>query len=427
MIESTESRGPGTRRPLVGWVIYDMPAHAYALMISGVGFPVYFASFVVAGRGNSDVLWSIALGLPLLLAGILGPLLGALADASGGRRSLLIAATVACSVATALLVLVGKGDIMLGIGLFAVAHFTHLIAVSIYNSYLSLVTTPSRFARVSGVAWGLSYFGSLACLLLCLPFTRGGLVPENVTNFTWIFPVTAIFLTLIGVPAALALPKDRFAPARNATTEPRRRIRSTIQTWRRDRSVPTFLLAYYLVNDGVVTVVFFTALTFRITYGLDVQEILGLSLLLQLVAIPMTMLFGLLGERWSQRGALYVALVLWMGVLSLMASAEGLQGAVAVTLALGVVLGSTQSLFRSLFAGFVPVERTSEYFGFHTLVGRASAVLGPLAFGAVSVATGSQRAAMASLAVFFILGGVVLAFVRLPAPVDDVRASSNVG
>jgi len=110
-----------------------------------------------------------------------------------------------------------------------------------------------------------------------------------------------------------------------------------------------------------------------------------------------------------------------------MASAEGLQGAVAVTLALGVVLGSTQSLFRSLFAGFVPVERTSEYFGFHTLVGRASAVLGPLAFGAVSVATGSQRAAMASLAVFFILGGVVLAFVRLPAPVDDVRASSNVG
>ena len=78
------------------------------------------------------------------------------------------------------------------------------------------------------------------------------------------------------------------------------------------------------------------------------------------------------------------------------------------------MLGSTQSLFRSLFAGVVPVDRASEYFGFHTLVGRASAALGPLAFGVVSAATGSQRQAMASLAVFFVTGGIALAFVRAP-------------
>ena len=97
-----------------------------------------------------------------------------------------------------------------------------------------------------------------------------------------------------------------------------------------------------------------------------------------------------------------------------MATAEGRAGALAVTLALGVVLGSTQSLFRSLYAGMVPAERASEYFGFHTLVGRASAALGPVAFGIVSATTGSQRAAMASLAVFFVAGGIVLAFVQLP-------------
>ncbi len=117
---------------------------------------------------------------------------------------------------------------------------------------------------------------------------------------------------------------------------------------------------------------------------MEVQEILLLSLLLQFVAIPATIFFGWLGGRWSQRGAINVALVLWIGVLMLMAGAEGRQGAIAVTLALGVVLGSTQSLLRSLFAGMVPVDRTSECFGFHTLVGRASAALGPLAFGVVS-------------------------------------------
>jgi len=195
---------------------------------------------------------------------------------------------------------------------------------------------------------------------------------------------------------------------------PYRRILATMRTWRRDPNVPRFLVAYYLVNDGVVTTAFFTAITFRKTYGMDVQEILALTLLLQLVAIPSTIGFGWLGGRWSQRGALNLAILLWMGVLALIASAEGRDGAVAVALALGLVLGSTQSLFRSLFAAMVPPDRASEYFGFHTLMGRASAALGPLAFGLVSATTGSQRAAMASLAVFFVLGAIVLATVRMP-------------
>jgi UMF1 family MFS transporter len=87
-----------------------------------------------------------------------------------------------------------------------------------------------------------------------------------------------------------------------------------------------------------------------------------------------------------------------------------------IVVSLGLVLGSTQSLFRSLFALMVPLDRASEYFGFHALAGRASSALGPFLFGAISVATGSQRLAMASLAVFFVAGGVVLATVRIPRP-----------
>jgi MFS transporter, UMF1 family len=404
----------GAGRPLIPWIVYDMAAHAYALMISGVAYPVYFASYVAAGHGNVDVLWSIALGLPLVVAGVLGPWIGALADATTRRRSLLAAATFGCAVATAMLVLVRAGDVMLGIALFAVAHSTHLIATSLYNSFLPLIAAPVRFARVSGLAWGLSYSGSLACFVFCLPFTRDGLAPENVTNFTGAFLVTAAFLAAVGLPAILALPRHGPTARTDVDPRPHHRIASTLRAWRRDRNVPKLLLAYYLVNDGVVTVVFFTALTFRRTFGLDVQEILVLSLVVQLVAIPATILFGWLGERWSQRGAIYLALVLWLGVLALMATADGLNGAMAIAPAIGLVVGSTQSLFRSLYAGMVPQDRASEYFGFHTFVGRASAALGPLAFGAVSLATGSQRAAMASLAIFFIAGGIVLAFVRVP-------------
>jgi len=412
----TSVNGPrvGTSRSTVPWIGYDIATHGYTLIVSGVAYPIFFVSHVAAGRTNTDMLWSVALGLPLLAAGILGPWIGAIADAAGRRRPLLFATTILSIVATALLAAVNAGDVALGIALFAVAHLAHLLATSLYNSYLPLIAPPERFARISGLAWGLSYLGSVACYLLSLPFTRGGLAPDNVANFKGAFVVCALFLAFIGLPCILGFPRGARPRSTVAETKPYRRILSTIRAWRNDRNVPKFLLAYYLVNDGVVSAVFFTALTLRKTYQMDVQEILALTLLLQLVAIPATIFFGWLGGRWSQRSALNVAIALWIGVLVLIASAEGHNGAIAVSLALGLVLGSTQSLFRSMFAVLVPIDRTSEYFGFHTLMGRASAALGPLTFGIVSAATGSQRAAMASLAVFFVSGGIVLAFVRVP-------------
>jgi UMF1 family MFS transporter len=169
------------------------------------------------------------------------------------------------------------------------------------------------------------------------------------------------------------------------------------------------------VNDAVVTIIFFAAVMMKKTFDLEVQEVLMLSLAFQAIAIPSTMFFGWLGGRWSQRGAIYVTLALWMLTLGLMAFAQGHPGALMIAVSLGLVLGSTQSLFRSLFAAMVPLDRASEYFGFHALAGRASAALGPLLFGVVSATTGSQRWAMASLGVFFVAGGFVLATVRIPA------------
>jgi UMF1 family MFS transporter len=322
--------------------------------------------------------------------------------------------TVASSAATALLVTVGAGDVTRGIVLFAIAHVAHLLALSLYNSYLPLIAPSNLLARVSGLAWGLSYLGSVACYFLTLPFTRGGLEGANAANFTGAFAVAAVFLALIGIPAVLFLPPSAPSPTDRDAPGAYRRILATFAEWRRDRNVPKFLLAYYLVNDGIVTATFFTALTFRKSYGMEVQEILALTLVLQVVAIPATIFFGWLGGRWSQRGATNLALVLWIGVLVLMASAEGRNGAIIATIALGFVLGSTQSLFRSMYAALVPIDRASEYFGFHTLIGRTSAALGPLVFGLVSAATGSQRVAMASLALFFIAGGGMLALVRIP-------------
>jgi UMF1 family MFS transporter len=95
-----------------------------------------------------------------------------------------------------------------------------------------------------------------------------------------------------------------------------------------------------------------------------------------------------------------------------MAFATGSWAPLAIVGCLGLVLGSTQSLCRSMFARLFPSDRAGEYYGFHALAGRASSAFGPLIFGLVALA-GSQRAAMASLAVFLAAGGWLLLTVRL--------------
>lgn len=153
------------------------------------------------------------------------------------------------------------------------------------------------------------------------------------------------------------------------------------------------------------------------------QEVLILSLVFQVIAIPSTIYFGWLGDRWTQRGTVYLTLLIWIVVLALMGFAEGAHAPLAIVITLGLVLGSTQSLLRSMYAQMVPPDQSGEYFGFHALAGRASSALGPLIFGLVSTMAGSQRMAMLSLGLFLLAGAILLAKVR---PVTGRELSTQI-
>jgi UMF1 family MFS transporter len=218
------------------------------------------------------------------------------------------------------------------------------------------------------------------------------------------------------MPAILWFPADARSPALRGSAYGR--IRETVLGWREHRETFKFLLAFYLINDAVVTVIFFIGIFFKANYLLTVEETLRYTLLFYAVGIPATVAFGWLGQVWSQRAALNLTLAIWLVLLAMMAMGEGEAMPLAVALVAGLVIGSSQALCRSIYARMIPPERAAEFFGFNALVGRASAVLGPLVFGIVSSQTGSQRIAMASLSVFILLGAAVFACVRLPCDED---------
>ena len=400
------------RRAITAWIVYDIAVHGYGLMIPAVGFAIYFTSFVAAAHPFADGLWSLAVAIPLLASGLLSPWLGAVADGGGHRRTLLAGATLICAAASALMVTLGQGDIVAGMLLFIVAQLGYLLAMALYNSYLPQISTPQTSARISGMAWGLSYLGGIACFLLCLPFMRAGVVAGNDAYFANAFLVTAGFLLTLGMGSLLGFPSENKVERNAEKINPYQRLWHTVRSWRDEREIPKFLLAYYLINDAMVTVLYFTAIFMRSTFGLSMQEILVLSLVFQVVAIPSTIFFGWLGDRWNQHGAIYLTLLIWALVLALMGFAEGENAPLSIALTLGLVLGSTQSLMRSMYAQMIPPNQSGEYFGFHALAGRASSALGPLLFGLVSAMAGSQRVAMLSLGVFLLAGAILLSRIR---------------
>lgn len=409
------------RRFISAWVAYGMAGSGYLLMIPTIAYAAYYRTHVAGGRPDADAIWGLVVASALVIAGTIGPFLGAYADRSATKRGIVGGLTVLTVALTALLVVVAQGDIVLGAVLFVGAHSSFLLAKALYDSYLPELGDPASLPFISGFGWGLGYVGSIACFLICLPLIRGGAEQSDPGLFRMSFVVTACFFALIALPALLWFPSGRAErqfstlPAGSATAQ----VFRTIRRWRDHRETFKFLLAFYLINDAVVTVILFIGIYLKVTFGLSVEEILKLTLLFYAIGIPATAAFGWLGRRWSERGALYVSLAIWLVLLWLLAIGTHSGVPIAAACLAGLVIGSTQALCRSMYARIIPPGRASEFFGFNAFVGRASAALGPLAFGLVSSVTGSQRIAMASLTLFLVSGGVVLFFVRTEAMVKS--------
>ncbi len=404
--------GAGGMVRISAWIAYGMGSSGYLLMIPTIGFATYFHAEIARGRPNADSLWAAAVAISLAIAGISAPLLGAYADATHSRRRMLLVLTALACVFTAALSLMGAGDVAQAAFIFIVAHVAFMLAKSIYDSYLTQLGDRQLLPLISGAGWGLGYLGSIACFFLCLPFIRGGSETADPATFRLAFLVTGLFFACLALPAIALLPVQGKSNAGHGNAF--RRIRDTVIGWREHRETFKFLLAFYLINDAIVTLLFFIGIYFKTTFSLTIEEILRLTLLYYAVAIPATAAFGWLARKWSERGALNVTLAIWIVLFVFLAVGTGPGVPLTAVLIGGLVLGSTQALCRSIYARMIPRERSAEFFGFNALVGRASAVLGPITFGVVSATTGSQRPAMASLSLFIILGGLALATVRMP-------------
>ncbi|MFZ4640560.1 MAG: MFS transporter [Nodosilinea sp.] len=399
-------------RSILGWLLYDVASSSYALLVPGVAYAVYYRQVVCGGTTSCDAQWAMLTSLSLIGSGLLAPFLGAIADTGNLRYPIFALATGLCCLATSLLYWVEPGGLMLGGIAFVVAQVGYICAASLYDSYLPLLAPSRRLGQLSGLGWGLGYLGGLICFFIAYGWMQGGLVATNLPIYRLTFLLVSGFYGLIALPALAWLPRQSPEPVnysfRGLIKSAYHQVFKTLKNWRETPVIFQFLIGYYLISDGIVTIHSFIAIYLKTQFALEVGQILQLTLLFNAIAIPMTLTVGLLSRRWSALTLLKAILTLWVGLLLLIVFGTHPLTPLLVAIGLGVVSGSTQSLCRGLFAQLIPHNKTSELFGFHALVGKISATFGPLIFGFTSALSGNQRLAMFLLLPFFLLGGWVL-------------------
>jgi UMF1 family MFS transporter len=398
---------PDARRPLRAWMLYDVASSTYVAVVPSVLFALHFTADIAAGAPNASALWGITSAAALLVSGLVAPFAGAWADSRASRATLLLLFTLLCCVATALLPLPGTGEVLFAAALLVAAQVGYIVAMSLYDAYLErLGPLAGGTERLSARGWAVGFAGGIAALLVLLALPRdahGAPLPALA------FPVVALMFLVLALPAIAGLRRIPIPRQADATAaHPWRRVAHTLANWREHRPLMRFLVAMFLINDAMVTVGVFVAIYLRDHFGVKMADLLWLTLLYHLIALPATWAFGTLAHRTTARAAVAVSLAIWIATILLLAFGDGHATAVAIVVLLASVLGSTQALLRGMYARIVPAGRAAEFFGFNALAGRISAALGPLVFAGVSAATGSSQVAILSLALFLVGGGVLL-------------------
>lgn len=407
-----------SRFEVLSWCLYDFADSSFTTLIVTVAYSIYFREVVAGDRGaGANFYWGLSISISMLIVAFLSPALGAIADISGRKKQFLIGFALTSILFTVLLVTVKAGDLATGMLLFIIANIGYEGAHVFYNAFLPEIASDEEMGRISGIGWATGYIGALIALIVTLPFTRAGLGDEGVATYRLTFAAVALFYLIFSLPIFFGLrertPRRRGIGLRTAR-EALWRLRDTFRHVRQLKDLFRFLLAFIVYNDGVTTVIAFSAIYAMQVIGFTVSQVMMLFIVTQISAFAGAFATGYIVDRWGARPTIACTLVLWCGVVVAAFLVTSVPAFFAVGIAASLGMGSTQTASRSLMGLLIPRGRSAEFFGFYGLTGKISAVIGPLLYGSVAAWAGSERPAVLSLVIFFAAGLGLMTLVDVP-------------
>ena len=427
------------RREQRGWYWYDWANSVFTTSVVTVFLGPYLTDVAETAAGgpdgrlrplgvpiDPDSLFPYLLSVAALLQVLVLPVIGALADRTRRKRELIGVLAYLGSLATAGLALVAGGRYLLGAALFLVANTCFGASLVVYYSFLPEIAGPDERDEVSARGWAFGYLGGglLLALNLGLFLGRGALGLTEGEAVRICFLSVAIWwagFTLVPLHRLRNRPADPADP--RAAGGSFRQLAATLRSLRAYPQTLLFLVAYLLFNDGIQTIIGLSAQYGDRELGLGRTVLISTILLVQFVAFGGALLLGRIAARVGAKRTILGSLAVWVGVLCL---AFFLQRGSALQfyllcVAIGVVLGGTQALTRSLFAQMTPRGKEAEYFGLYEISDKGTSWLGTFLFGLALQLTDSYRIAIVSLVVFFVAGAAVLSRVDVRRATLEAR------
>lgn len=422
---TSPTRPPGTLA-IAAWCLFDWASNAWPTVVTSFVFAAYITREVAPNPEIGTAWWGTGTALAGIVVALFSPLLGAIADRSGRRKpwtGLFAALTVVASLALwtveprpeHLL----RATILIALGT-AAFEFSQVF----YNAMLSDVAPAGMLGRISGWAWALGYAGGLACLGSCLalfvlpeppllPLDPAAGEPVRATAF-----VVAAWFAVFALPFFLLTPDhpptglSAGAAARAGLHQLARSVRDLLPRY---GTIARYLLARMVYTDGLNTLFAFGGIYAAGTFGMGFREILFFGIALNVAAGLGALIFAWVDDWLGPKATIVASLVclILFGLVALLV--ETRTGFYAAACALGLFIGPAQAASRSLMARLAPESMKAEMFGLYALSGKVTAFIGPAVVGWTTLAAGSQRAGMATILVFFLVGLALLLPVRVPA------------
>ncbi|MGG5811910.1 MFS transporter [Falsiroseomonas sp. CW058] len=404
------------------WALYDWANSSFPTVVSTFVIAAYFAQGIAADPAAGQAQWGWMQSAAGLCIALLSPVLGAVADA-GGRRRLMLGVFTALTALFTAGIWFARPDpafALYALACVGLATIAFEIGTVFYNSMLPQVAPADRLGRVSGLGWGLGYAGGLACLALCLVAlvqpdpSPLGLDRGQAEHVRATALLVAAWLLLFSWPVLLALPDP---PGRRpgwgeAAARGLAEVAALVRGLPRRPGLLRFMVARLFYTDGLNTLFAFGAIYAAGVFGMGIDRILIFGIAMNVAAGLGAAGFALVEDRVGSRRMVLLALaaMIALGTALLLARTEAWFWALA--LALGLFFGPAQAASRSFMARLAPPGEVAAHFGLFALSGRVTGFLGPAVLAAVTAATGSQRAGMATVLVFLALGALILATVR---------------
>ena len=412
------------KREIRAWTMYDWANSAFATTIMAAVFPIFYATLGAAGETGAIMTsrWGFTTAIAALIAAVISPLLGALADFSGSKKKFLTIFMLLGVISTALLFLPNQpGSWLIASFIFIFANIGFAGSLVYYDALLPHVARADEIDQVSSRGYMMGYFGGGVLLAVNLvmimvlpsifPVLGTGLMTRLsfVTVAIWWFVFSLPLLTRVKEPPRkIEAAEKGMRPIQASVT----RLINTFKDLKKYRDLSMGLLAFWIYANGIGTII-----TMATIYGKELQfsdiTLIGTLLMVQILAAPFAFLFGWLAKKIGTKKAIYLSLTIY----SLIAIAGYFMyhewqfwvlGAAVAT-----VQGGSQALSRSMIGRMMPKSKSAEFYGFFSVFEKFASILGPAIFAVISRLMNESRLSIASLIVFFLVGIFVLTKVNM--------------